>query len=632
VDIILFNNLILNILCSQIGGQRSNRGGWNPPGYNYLGPGNSNNGGPATNPVDQIAKEHDIDYSKAGTSEQVAKADSDFQAKLDKQPFSLGKLAGKFGIGIKQAVEGVTGQLYPKQSSKRFKLNSLAQGEGAANIVTGTTGQTGGVLNTDSGLFTNNTMDEQGMEEGPEATEAAKQGAKAMRGSFMLMKNPTESHNLLRKFSKRFFFDINNVNWAKNVATDTTRNVDWKTPFYEIPYMALAMYLDRGEVKDLIQNSRYFKIEGVTLKITFVGFRTPFITNDSSATVANSIMDAELVFVKGLEKYAPVARYNNNGITNFTQIHDYADLYRRCYGNNAMNQASAASTNPDVGAVMGYRQLTSVLGFRIPGGGSAIGGSNDMAQFAFSVGSLPILKEAENIISVNDKGYQCSPFSHENPDAVYKPTHGVHHALPPFSDNINNLPNFTTTDLTIANIHDGSRTYVATNNFTGFPTAAGGATLAATLPTGLNYANTASGSSTPQKNILPSNPYLDHATIENGLLLDPHNQSIAKHHFPCYGMGIIPKINIDGSIIEGITSLIIDTSCHAVVNVDHDHYVSRTKSLAGAHTFVFNSKEYIQQAEAGVYDTLYHSWGTPKFVTNNALPTVPQPWEFTEAP
>ena len=45
------------------------------PGYNYLGPGNKLDNGEPTNHLDELAKEHDIAYSKAKNSDDINTAD-----------------------------------------------------------------------------------------------------------------------------------------------------------------------------------------------------------------------------------------------------------------------------------------------------------------------------------------------------------------------------------------------------------------------------------------------------------------------------------------------------------------------------------------------------------------------------
>lgn len=103
--------------------EEAKRVGLNPPGYNYLGPGNPNENGPAKNQIDADAKEHDKAYSEAKTSADVAKADSEFIGKSIDHIFTgsnpydiIGGALGAVGIKAKSAVEKYTGTLYPSVS------------------------------------------------------------------------------------------------------------------------------------------------------------------------------------------------------------------------------------------------------------------------------------------------------------------------------------------------------------------------------------------------------------------------------------------------------------------------------------------------------------------------------------
>lgn len=77
--------------------------GWVPPGYKYLGPGNSLDLGEPTNAADALAREHDIAYDellKAGAKPytQWSDADQAFFANLTVNDVPTAIAKGLFGI------------------------------------------------------------------------------------------------------------------------------------------------------------------------------------------------------------------------------------------------------------------------------------------------------------------------------------------------------------------------------------------------------------------------------------------------------------------------------------------------------------------------------------------------------
>nr|QTZ83180.1 MAG: structural protein [Phoenicurus auroreus ambidensovirus] len=88
------------------------------PGHEYLGPGTDLEA--AKNPVDsddQIAKEHDIAYSKIKTAKDVIKADSTAIGAFEDDFAATGNLHSKVSstiLGAKQAVEHYIGPIYPQ--------------------------------------------------------------------------------------------------------------------------------------------------------------------------------------------------------------------------------------------------------------------------------------------------------------------------------------------------------------------------------------------------------------------------------------------------------------------------------------------------------------------------------------
>lgn len=88
------------------------------PGHEYLGPGT--NLDEAKDPVDtddQIAKEHDVAYTKVKTHQDIIDADNTAIGKFEEDWKATGNLHSKISstlLGAKQAVEQYTGPLYPQ--------------------------------------------------------------------------------------------------------------------------------------------------------------------------------------------------------------------------------------------------------------------------------------------------------------------------------------------------------------------------------------------------------------------------------------------------------------------------------------------------------------------------------------
>lgn len=98
------------------------------PGSEYIGPGNPIHIGPARNPADQVAREHDLGYqdllNKPPDDFHKAVQDLDNKAiedfdKVYQESGDINAKIGSVGLGIKRKVEDTIGQpLYPKKASK----------------------------------------------------------------------------------------------------------------------------------------------------------------------------------------------------------------------------------------------------------------------------------------------------------------------------------------------------------------------------------------------------------------------------------------------------------------------------------------------------------------------------------
>nr|QUS52527.1 VP1 [Mute swan feces associated ambidensovirus 1] len=87
------------------------------PGHKYIGPGNSlDKGAIPVDYDDMISEDHDREYSKAKTQEDIYNADKKYLNKAVYDTFARGNIhsgIGALGIGVKHAVEKVVGVQYP---------------------------------------------------------------------------------------------------------------------------------------------------------------------------------------------------------------------------------------------------------------------------------------------------------------------------------------------------------------------------------------------------------------------------------------------------------------------------------------------------------------------------------------
>lgn len=88
------------------------------PGYKYLGPGNKLDEGEPVNDVDNIARNHDFQYSAAVDKEDIFNSDkqaiSNFASSFANKP-TFGAAAGVLGLGIKHLTEKSIGRvIYPQ--------------------------------------------------------------------------------------------------------------------------------------------------------------------------------------------------------------------------------------------------------------------------------------------------------------------------------------------------------------------------------------------------------------------------------------------------------------------------------------------------------------------------------------
>lgn len=107
----------------------ANRRGYTLPGSDYVGPGNSIPIEAAKNPVDQIARDHDLKYQeiqekyrkgqidKSSFVAEVKEADREAATRFAEES-GIHAAIGKVGLDVKQTIEKLTGVLYPSVPGK----------------------------------------------------------------------------------------------------------------------------------------------------------------------------------------------------------------------------------------------------------------------------------------------------------------------------------------------------------------------------------------------------------------------------------------------------------------------------------------------------------------------------------
>lgn len=243
------------------------------PGYKYLGPGNSLNRGVPVNKLDSAAKTHDEKYHKITEyfkktknrkvfEQQVREADEEFLHEVSLiAPTTTYEAFAKYlaqgGIGSKYLLESVVGVVYPR---------------------------------TEEG-----TTDESKMEAAPNVSSVVGTG----------VQNSHHTHSF--QFKKKFTFAIIST---KAVYEKTDALMLYKTYIHSLPWQYMYFYLTEKEYLDMTKVFHTAKVKGVSIKITNLGNRTPFITSTNAVNYANANSQTTIGIWEDMEKLAPVLMGN----------------------------------------------------------------------------------------------------------------------------------------------------------------------------------------------------------------------------------------------------------------------------------------------------------------------------------
>nr|QTE03808.1 MAG: structural protein [Phoenicurus auroreus ambidensovirus] len=109
-----------------LGGRGGEKDTFVAKGTHFVGPGNPIDTRPPVSETDAIAKEHDIDYSKAKTAKDIHDADRKAVDAFRKQEGILPKIAGTLLDTKRKVEENLTGVIYPSLPGKNAERPETA--------------------------------------------------------------------------------------------------------------------------------------------------------------------------------------------------------------------------------------------------------------------------------------------------------------------------------------------------------------------------------------------------------------------------------------------------------------------------------------------------------------------------
>ena len=303
------------------------------PFHNYLGPGNQVPNGPPQSQVDSIAQLHDVRYSIAEEAQQVFGADQeaigDFLSLVGTDPFAA---IGALGLSAKTYFEKKYGLVYPKMPAIPDAVP--IPGPSAAKRPA-------------------DSMAEYSPEEG--SSIAGGTGASVLPGC--KIRGPSSSNASRIVYKKAFqiysggyqfqHIDTAALNGAFTRALFTPGVTATETPLNVIDPNQLPWYMSQTEYKLLPIGAYATQIK---IKVTPLGYRLPFATNDAASGYANAQTLVQIAHGVGLEHSFPVAMMSytaaDTDLTKVTGITDpfvsHDRLHTMLYGTGANAAIPAA--------------------------------------------------------------------------------------------------------------------------------------------------------------------------------------------------------------------------------------------------------------------------------------------------
>lgn len=143
-----------------------------------------------------------------------------------------------------------------------------------------------------------------------------------------------------KTFTKKFYFKIYANDWQRIVSgTSPNRSQNIVHFGTYIPWQALCMYMSPQEYMETVRGSHYCKIKQSAFELKFKAIRTPFDANSTDAAEANGNLQFEIQRWDGLEMMLPFQPldFEGRGQTDITPRSTYAELITRLYGTEAFS-------------------------------------------------------------------------------------------------------------------------------------------------------------------------------------------------------------------------------------------------------------------------------------------------------
>lgn len=287
------------------------------PGHNYLGPGTYDFTKQPIDSDDQIAERHDRAYLAAKDHRDIRRADREAILAFGRDTISkrnVHSAIGALGIGLKYGLETATGVIYPRMPPTGKRANDNND-EGYDSPMKAARQELSGTPNNDTRVATTSTDTSSGSANTAMATQQSPQAGSSLPGgtgsSIMatIIKNPRmhgqsvtirKQHQL---YTGGYVFSVKDTSFLPelhypNATTfEATISRFYVTPLAAINASHLPLFLTRAEYNELPRGAY---AASCRIKVTPLGYRLPFETNNPNAAFANSQTLVQIGYGVGL--------------------------------------------------------------------------------------------------------------------------------------------------------------------------------------------------------------------------------------------------------------------------------------------------------------------------------------------
>ena len=350
-------------------------------GHNYFGPGNDLNNGQPIDSDDRIAQIHDIEYSTANTFQDIHKSDAKAIKSFAKDFISTGNWHSAIGasaLGIKYATEHTIGRnLYPFNMSKRENEDDTEMESKHQKVES-------------SGIDDRLNRPQAG---------GSLPGGTGSQVVATILHNPQLKHPVI-KFRKTFQFYTAGLQFEQFSVSqlaegftrvgkvfDVSETTGYVTPLAIINPDMLCLFMSPAEWNNL---PLWTYAKNCRIKVTPLGYRLPFATNEPTSTYANSQTIVQVATTVGLNNQLSIIesgyQLDPSDLTNVGNLQavTYEQRLQTLYG---------STSNVGIGACMGvpryWNNYTTIMASNY--NASASNGHNN-----------PNLINMMNIQNVND--------------------------------------------------------------------------------------------------------------------------------------------------------------------------------------------------------------------------------------